>query len=257
MATQGTGAQPAAAHERWVLAYEHGPARRRPPVGTRLAVGRSLEIGRERELSLGVEVTSEGISRVAVVVTATEAGWDLDLRNANGATLHAWGQPPQQISGHQSIAWPRVAIRFHNGQRFDQPHTSYHWVLLEADLLVITPAGPRPSSRTTSATVTPAPPGPLSGPQEDAVRTVFEPLLVWPPRVPAEPLQLKQVASRLGISEAGVRDRLAHAHDRALRLGLHHNVGLNNPEYLYVLVSNGYLAAPTGGNHRVALPWLE
>jgi hypothetical protein len=220
-----------------------------------LRVGGTLTVGREGRLPLGVEVANTRVSRAALVVTATEFGWDLDVRNRNGATLHAWGQPPQAVAGQVRVTWPRAAVRILTR---DLPAATYHWVLLEADMLPLPTAGPRPSRETTTGmTTTPPPPLPMTRPQEEAVRLVFADLLLWPPMLPAKPLQLKQAASRLNISEQGVRDRLGWAHDRALQLGLHQEVGLTAPEYLYLLVSRGYLAPPTTTSYRVLRRWLD
>jgi hypothetical protein len=79
---------------------------------------------------------------------------------------------------------------------------------------------------------------------------VFAELLAWPPRQGAEPLLLKQAASRIGISVSGVQDRLKAARARALRLGLHREVALTDPSYLYVLVRGGYLDPPAGHQSR-------
>lgn len=243
--------------DRWVLAYEYEPTRCCVPVGARLSVGRTLLVGREGDLPLGVDVPDRGISRVAVEVTATEHGWDVDVRNSNGAVLHAWGQAPLLISGRHRLTWPRLAIRVLNGEKFNTIGSAHHWLLLEADMMAVTPAGPRTTRDTTSRTTNPDPPLPLSERQRQALRIVFEEILQWPPRLPAGPLLLSTAARRLGISESGVQERLGHARDRALRLGLHSKVGVTDPEYLYVLVQAGYLAPPAGSPHRVAHTWLE
>jgi hypothetical protein len=244
-----------APRDRWVLAHEYGSKRCRVPVGGRLRVGQTLTVGREARLPLGVEIPNGRVSREALVVTATEFGWDLEVLNRNGATLHPWGQAPQAIAGQLRVSGPRVAVRILTR---DLPAETYHWVLLEADMLPLPTAGPRMfRDTTTGMTATPPPPLPMTPLQEEAVRLVFADLLRWPPLLPAKPLQLKQAARSLGISEQGVRDRLAWAHDRALRLGLPQSVGLTEPEYLYFLVSAGYLAPPTTSSYRVLRPWLD
>jgi hypothetical protein len=80
--------------------------------------------------------------------------------------------------------------------------------------------------------------------QEMAVRTLFAELLAWPPLVPATPLQLKQVASRLGARPESIQRRLEEVRRKALGLGLARTGLLTDPEYLYVLVRAGYLAPP-------------
>ncbi|WP_173667373.1 hypothetical protein [Frankia sp. ACN1ag] len=54
-----------------------------------------------------------------------------------------------------------------------------------------------------------------------------------------------------------MRDRLGWAHGRALQLGLHQEVRLTAPEYLYFLVSAGYRAPPATPACRVLRPWLD
>ncbi|KPM50972.1 hypothetical protein CcI49_09400 [Frankia sp. CcI49] len=248
------------AGERWMLAYEYEPGRSCVPVGLSVEVGRTLVVGREGELRLGVEVLNRGISRKAIEVTAAEDGWDINVLNLNGAMLHPWGQAPQRITGRQFLRWPRLAIRLLGGAKRQGPDTSdpaHHWLLLEADTATVTTQGPRAQPPTTTWTVSPEPPLPLSGPQEEAVRLVFNELLQWPPRLPAQPMQLDAAARRLGIGESAVRERLRHVHERAVRLGLHRRVGLTNPDYLYVLVQAGYLAPPAFAAYRRPPAWLR
>lgn len=250
------------ADERWVLTYEYEPVRTCVPLGVPVEVGRTLPIGRECQFAIGVEISDKAVSRQAIDVTATENGWDVDIRNLHGAMLHAWGQAPQRISGRQFLSWPRMAIRLLTGDPLDgrisgRGGPAHHWVLLEADMLALPPTGPRVGRQTTSGTVSPKPPAALSGAQEEALRLVFQELLQWPPRLPAQPMQLDAAGRRLGIGEGAVRERLRHVHDRALRLGLHRRVGLTNPDYLYVLVQAGYLAPPRGTGYRVTPSWLR
>ncbi|MCL9793479.1 helix-turn-helix domain-containing protein [Frankia sp. AgKG'84/4] len=225
-------------------------------------VGRTLQIGRSGELELGVTVVSKGISRRAAEVRATEVGWEVDIRNHNGAVLHLWGQVPHLVAGLQRVSWPRAAIRFLSenqvGGKVDASGPAHHWLLLEAEIPATYPAPTRGGRRTTGRTITAKPPPPLSRPQEEALRLVFHELLRWPPRVPAQPMQLDAAARRLGISENAIRERLLHAHGRALRLGLPRRVGLTNPEYLYVLVQAGYLVPPPRRPaYRFTPSWLH
>ncbi|MBL7487288.1 hypothetical protein I6A60_00135 [Frankia sp. AgB1.9] len=250
---------PEAVTQRWVLAYEGSQQIRPVPTGAPQPIGKPLVIGRQGRLALGVEVRNKGISREALVITATEIGWDVGVPNANGAVLHAWGQSPERLAKRQTIRWPRVAIRVLDPVRADRTATE-HWILLEADDLPITRAGPqvsRGTSTSTSRTVTGELPGELSAAQSEAVWTVFGGMLSWPPLLAAEPLVLKQAASRIGISPQAVRDRLDDVLGRAQRLGFSHNVGLTNPEYIYFLVKAGYLRPPAPVPGRVILPWLQ
>ncbi|ADP83928.1 hypothetical protein [Pseudofrankia inefficax] len=252
------GAEPLIGQERWVLVYEYTPQRAQKASGTRIDIGGTLDIGREGMLALGVEVWSEGISRKAVVVTATESGWEVSVPNRHGAVLHPWGQAPRKMSATEHISWPRAAIRVLNAEPVDKPGGTHHWVLLEADRLPITKAGPSPARNTTTITFTPPPPTPLTEKQDAALRHVFAELLAWPPRLPAKPRTLEATGRHLGgVTEEAIRERLRPVRDRALRLGLADRVGLTDPQYLYWLVENGFVTPPHGTDHRVQLPWLE
>lgn len=240
--------------QRWVLAYESdragGPARCCVPVGFPVRIGQSVLVGREGDLPLGVEVYDRGVSRKAATVTATEHGWQVEILNGNGAVLHPWGQGPTLAGRYNSLSWPRIAVRLLNGAGPTDADTRHHWLLVESDMIDVTTAGARVPSSPTTSTFKPAPPHPLSPAQLEALRLVFADQLQWPPVQPAEPLLLRTAARRLGISESGVQQRLAKAHDRALHLGLHRPVGLTDPEYLYVLVRAGYVPLPARPPYR-------
>jgi hypothetical protein len=233
---------------RWVLAYEcdtsGGPARCCVPVGIPVRVGQSILVGREGDLPVGVEVYDRGVSRQAAVVTATEHGWQVEIRNTNGAVLHPWGQGPTLAGRFNTLSWPRIAVRILNGASPAVADTMQHWLLVESDLIGVTTAGPRTPSSPMTSTFQPKRPNPLSAGQLEALQIVFADQLQWPPTQPAEPLLLRTAARRLGITESGVQQRLGKAHDRALHLGLHRSVGLTDPEYLYVLVRAGYVPLP-------------
>lgn len=55
---------------------------------------------------------------------------------------------------------------------------------------------------------------------------------------------------RGGVTESAVQDHLGKALNRALQLGLHHPVGLTDPEYLHLLVRAGYLPLPAQRPYR-------
>lgn len=242
--------------ERWVLAYEEGPGQVSGPVGVRVPLGQSLLVGREGDLPLGVEVRDPGVSRRAVEITATSAGWDVTVSNSNGAVLHAWGQAPLQITGRQQLVWPRVALRILNGDRSATgPDSRLHWILFEADQIPVTPDGAHVTANTTSRTFTPKPPPPLTPEQLSALEVVFAEHLQWPPPVLAKAAKLSTAARRLGISESGVQERLSKARAKAVALGLHHAGGLVDPEYLYALVRAGFVAPPRTRMPRSEHPW--
>lgn len=236
--------------ERWVMAYEGSGGEYRVTAAERLPIGRSLDVGREGELPLGVEVPSGTVSRRALYLTSTRRGWHVVVTNRNGALLHRWGQAPELAGGENVVEWPLLAVRL-----LPDDGSSVHWMLLEADDLTVTRDG-------TDASAAPKPrltdladrPGGLPPAEREAVYTVFAEQLRWPPRPNAEPLLLKQAATRLGITVSGVQERLRAARGRALRLGLGREVGLTDPSYLHVLVAGGYLPQPRDFPHRPPAP---
>ena len=51
-----------------------------------------VSLGRRGVVPLGVRVPDEGISRVAVTVTASPRGWRIDDTPRNGAFFRPWGE---------------------------------------------------------------------------------------------------------------------------------------------------------------------
>ncbi|MGQ0482929.1 MAG: hypothetical protein ACT4O0_18130 [Pseudonocardia sp.] len=232
--------------ERWVMAYEGVPGTCAVTAARTLPVGQSIEIGREGELPLGVEVSSTAVSRNALVVRSIQHGWEIDVVNRNGAVLHPWGQAPVLAGPRNVVNWPLVAVRL-----LPDSSVSQHWVLIESDDVPVTPAGAVASTALTETDKVELP-GQLPPGEREALQTVFQAQLSWPPPHPAEPRLLKQAGSRLGISVSGVQDRLKSALGRAMRLGQNRSVALTDPSYLYVLVRAGYLHPPTQFTHRPA-----
>ncbi|GAA1539402.1 hypothetical protein GCM10009827_068340 [Dactylosporangium maewongense] len=194
--------------------------------------GEAVLVGREGDLALGVEPADPKVSRRAVEVTRTGSGWRVDVTNRNGVVVHPWGQPPGLAPASSVHVWPRVALRVAGRPELQ------HWVLLTDDALRVPRPVPVPG---TSLTETADQPRPLTWPQEQAVRELFAELLAWPPLVPATPLQLKQVGTRLGLKTETVQRRLEEVRKKAVALGLSRTGSLTDPEYLYVLVRAGYL----------------
>ena len=225
--------------ERWIIVFERDARGRRITATAQARLGHRFEIGREGELPLAVAVPDTAISRLAAAVTATEHDWLVEVANRNGAVVHPWGQAPELARHRDSLAWPLIGIRMLP----DSP-AGEHWVLLEADDLSPAPAGPSTSRRGATRTDRAARPGDLPPGERQALQTVFADLLAWPPRHPAEPLLLKQAATRIGISISALQDRLRAARTRAQRLGLDRDVALTDPSYLHVLVRAGYLDPP-------------
>lgn len=223
---------------RWLSVYEGEGTDLRVTATRQMAVGARIRAGREGDVLVGVRSQNRGISRSAAEVTATPTGWQIEVRNRNGAVLHPWGQPSQLASTNDTVNWPLVGIRLqHTG-------TSQHWVLLSAGDLVVTPAGPVADDESQETDLA-GRPNDLSPGTREALGVVFEELLCWPPRHPATPLQLKRAATRLRIAPTSVRDRLTLAWDKAASLGVSSiERELTDPAYLHALVRGGYLTPP-------------
>ncbi len=224
---------------RWVVVREGPVDGLRITAAERVEPGRRVRLGREGEVPIGVQVPNRGISRCALYVTPTATGWRIEVCNRNGAVVHPWGQPAALATSDDTLNWPLVGVRLRH-----HPDTTRHWVLLVADDLAITPAGPTGEYAETTETDRAGRPRDLPPAQREALTVVFGELLQWPPRHPAAPLQLKQAARRVGISVSGLQDRLKAARSRAERLGVTGEVNLADPSYLYALVRGGYLPLP-------------
>jgi len=246
--------------ERWVMAYEYDGSVWRVTGTRRIRVGEEIDAGREGELPLGVHVPDVLVSRRAMSVTATEDGWNIRATNRNGAVLHPWCLPSQRIGKcSTTVDWPLVAVRMLAGQR-----TSWHWLLLEFDdpsALVRVGEDEEPPEighHRGPATATAFTPRGLTRAEREALEAVFPRQLQWPPHEQAEPVLLKQAASRLRLSISGLQDRLKSALARALALGLDRPVALTDPAYLHVLARAGYLQPPGTFDHRSSrdAPWF-
>jgi hypothetical protein len=227
---------------RWVAVYEGFGSALSVTALRAVRVGARLCAGREGDVLVGVRTANQGISRVAVDVLVTPAGWQISVRNRNGAFLHPWAQPWRLAAGESSLNWPLVGIRLRH-----ESDASQHWVLLGAHDLTVTPAGPMAIDLGTTQTDRAALPSQLPPAEREALKVVFEELLSWPPRYPAAPHLLKQAARRIGISVSGLQDRLKAARRRATTLGAIDEGSLTDPGYLYALVCGGYLPLPRVG----------
>ncbi|MGI5125323.1 hypothetical protein ACQEVB_00785 [Pseudonocardia sp. CA-107938] len=220
----------------WVLVRESGPTFSLVPAGVP-AGSEPVTAGRSGTVPVGVHLVDEGISRIAVTLTARPSGWTIDVGNRNGAVLHPWGLAPQRALATQTVRWPLVAVRI-TGTRPDQQHL----LLLENDEYA------NEDGSTEGGTVITRlsnPPPPLAPAERQMLQLTFRDFLAWPPpTTPPQAQQLKQVATRSGKSLSGVQDRLRSAMEKALRLGLPSPTTLTNPDYLHVLVAAGYLLPP-------------
>jgi hypothetical protein len=221
----------------WILTRDSLPGTALPTARTAVSIDVPVTIGRNATVPLGVDIPDDGISRVALTVTATTEYWEITNTSRNGIVVSPWGLAPQRPTSAVRLRWPLVAIRV-LGTR---PHAR-HDVLLECHdydddrANVGTKRGP-----TAAAT----PPRPLTPAEAEALAVVFEPVLAWPPaEKAAEPLQLKQAARRLGLTPSAVKVRLEGARAKARLLGFDRQVGVTDPAYLHVLVAAGYLNVP-------------
>ena len=226
--------------DRRVVSWARGAAVTAPALALHVDLDEQVEIGREGDLPVGVEPEDPGISRLALSVTARATGWELRSTNRNGAVLHRWGQAPTMLEFDRPahVRWPRAGVRLLG----KEPGVE-HWVLFEADDYLL-PA-PEDLATTNAATYIPSAPRPLTSAQRDALTIVFAEHLAWPPVTSPVALARETAGRKLGISYAGVVDRLTAAQRKAHQLGSPQQVGLMEPDYLYVLVARGYLDAPT------------
>jgi hypothetical protein len=223
--------------EAWITARES--LGDRPPSTTTIAapLDRPITIGRAGHVPLGVGVADSGISRIVATVTATPAGWTIDDSSRNGIIIHPWGLATIRATAANRLRWPLIGLRVLGAQP-----DARHWVLLESDHYPIDGAG---APRGATTTVQTDPPRPLTAAEQEALGTVFESTLSWPPLlVPGDPLQLKQAGRKLGITASAVKVRLEGARAKAEALGLEQQVGVTDPTYLHALVAAGYLPAP-------------
>ncbi len=210
-----------------------------PPRVHPIRPGESLLVGREGDVAVGVDAGDLGVSRRAAVVSATREGWDLQVTNRNGAVLHPWGQAPVLARQREVASWPLVGLRVRG-----EDDALTHWVLLEAEDVLTARAGAlhRGHGPTTATPARPA--APLTDAQLAAVRAVFAEFLSWPPVRSPQAAPLRRAARALGISEAGVKDRLQHVRRRAVALGLSGPDSVVDPGYVHVLVRAGLLPVP-------------
>ena len=163
--------------------------------------------------------TDARISRLALTVACTDAGWAIESTNRNGVLIHPWGLPPRYAQRDETTAAPRVALRVVGSI------VREHWVLLEDD------------TRLTGGQVEAAPtPGEL-----EALRLLFPDLLEWPPVLAEWPPGIEQVAGHLRTTPETLMRRLEEIRARALALGLPPEVTVADPEYVHLLVQSGWL----------------
>ncbi len=216
----------------WIIACESDCKVRAHGTPRAVAVNESVTIGRGGAVTLGLEVPDTGISRVALLVTATPRGWRIENLARNSVFYRPWAQAEHTAPADLTLGDPLVAIRL-VGARKD----AVHRVLLEADDRAQKPSAPGETQEAD-------PPRPLTDAEEAALRIVFAETVSWPPPLNPDTTPLKQAAVRLGITQSGVRQRLDAARNKAVRLGFTPSTELTDPGYLHVLAAAGYLAPP-------------
>jgi hypothetical protein len=214
-----------------VTVAEQGEAGLRVDDTIDLDEGGEITIGKAAQLLIAVAPPDAHVSRTALAVRAVDAGWDVTASNRNGIVVHPWALPAWKAQRHELLTHDRVALRVLGDA------ARRHWVLLERDGARVLTRGAEGTVHTAMA----SPARPLTVPQHEVMHALFAELLAWPPKVPSEPRQLKQVAREMGISVSGVQARLQEVRAKAQTLGLSRQVTLTDPEYMYVLVRAGYL----------------
>lgn len=191
-------------------------------LGTRaMSPGDSVSVGRAAELPIGYTADAR-ISRLALTVTCTEAGWAIESTNRNGVLLHPWGLPPRYTQRDETTAAPRIALRVVGSI------VREHWVLLEDDTRLTGPSRAGSADEPTPAEL-------------EALRLLFPDLLEWPPVLAEWPPGIEQVAGYLRITTETLLRHLEQIRARAVALGLPPEVTVADPEYVHLLVQSGWL----------------
>ena len=222
----------------WITVREGTPSSAPVTTTTGVSIDQQVTVGRVGSVVVGVDVPDSGISRIVATITATPHGWTIRDTSRNGIVIHPWGLAPLRATTDVRLHWPLIGLRVLGAEP-----DARHWVLLECDRYTIDGSDP---NQPVGTTLQADPPRPLTPAEQEALTTVFEALLAWPPPlIPAEPLQLKQAGRRLGVSASAVKVRLEGARAKAELLGLDRQVGVTDPTYLHVLAAAGYLPLPS------------
>lgn len=223
----------------WITVREGTPDGAPVTTTTGVTFDQQVTAGRAGDVVVGVDVADSGISRIVASITAQSQGWTIRNTSRNGLVIHPWGLAPLRATTDVRLHWPLIGLRVLGAEP-----DARHWVLLECDRYAIEGAA---SNHAVGTTLQADPPRPLTPAEQQALDTVFEAILAWPPfLIPAEPLQLKQAARRLGISASAVKVRLEGARAKAELLGLDRAVGVTDPAYVHVLAAAGYMPLPVG-----------
>ena len=207
-----------------------------------LQLDQPILVGREGAVALGIDPSDTGVSRQALTVTATVAGWDVVISNGHGAWVCLWGQGHMRMEPDTSIrrVWPRIGVRVVGGERDLE-----HWVLLEYDGYRLPDPAHEIPDRPQDGTDLAHMPRPLTPPQQEAVQAVFTQYLAWPPITGPTPSPLAAAAARLHVTATAISDRLEKVQQRAYAFGLPQQRGVSDPEYIHLLARHGYFPLPS------------
>jgi len=222
----------------WITVREGTPHSAAVTTATGVSIDQQVTVGRTGHIVVGIDVADSGISRVVATITATPHGWTVRDTSRNGIVIHPWGLAPLRATTDVRLHWPLIGLRILGAEP-----DARHWVLLECDRYVIDGSN---TNQVVGTTLQADPPRPLTPAEQQALATVFQSILAWPPPlIPAEPSQLKQAGRRLGITASAVKVRLEGARAKAKLLGLDRPVGVTEPAYLHVLAAAGYVPLPS------------
>lgn len=225
-----------------VLTTDRDGKRLGDAVAVTVPLGESIEIGREGDLRIADDPEDPSVSRVALTLRTLSAGaMELSVTNLNGVAVHPWGSRTRYVAqgSDQQVLAGRTGLRVIGGSSPDQPGVRIYWVLVEGD-----PGQSRIPLQRSDVTVANTRPVPLTDIQRQTVETVFAEHLAWPPQPTPVSLAIDAAARRLGVSAAGINDRLAGVRKKAHGLGMPQQFGVADPEYVHVLVAHGYLESP-------------
>lgn len=225
-----------------VLTTDRNGKRLGDAVAVTVPVGELVEIGREGDLQIADDPEDPSVSRIAVSLrTVSEGAMELAVSNLNGVAVHSWGMRTRYVAhgSDAQVLAGRVGLRVIGGTSLDKEDARVYWVLVEGDQ----PKHRIPLQRS-AVTVANSRPVDLTPVQLATVQTVFAEHLAWPPLPTPMSLPIDAAAKRFGVAAAAINERLAGVRKKANGLGMAQQFGVADPEYVHVLVANGYLEPP-------------
>ena len=157
----------------WITVREGAPDTAPVTTTTGVSIGQQVTVGRAGHVVVGVDVPDSGISRIVATITAMPQGWTIKDTSRNGIIIHPWGLAPLRATTDVRLHWPLIGLRVLGAEP-----DARHWLLLECDRYAIDAADLKQAVGTTLQA---DPPRPLTPAEQQAVATVFEAILAWPP----------------------------------------------------------------------------